>query len=84
MGAARRVEHYEMAAYVSARGLAGAVDEESVTDLLQMTLDEEVDADKRLCSLAEPLLEAAKVLTNDPSNGVAKGNPPKLGKKKQK
>ncbi len=84
VGAARRVEHYEMAAYLGARGLAGAMDEETLMDLLQQTLDEEFETDKRLCSLVEPLLEAAKDLTRDPENGVRKSDPKKLGQKKHK
>lgn len=84
IGAARRVEHYEIAAYKAARGVAGAVDEESVADLLQQTLDEECEADKRLCSLGDLVIEAAKDLTGDEENAPRKTTPGKLGKKKQK
>jgi len=59
IGAARRVEHYEIAAYKATRALAGAVNEDSVADLLQQTLDEEADADKKLCTLSGPITEAA-------------------------
>ena len=84
IGAARRVEHYEIAAYKSTRSLAGAVDEEAVADLLQQTLDEECDSDTRLCALGELALEASKDFTGDEENAVAKSTPRKLGKKKQK
>ncbi len=84
IGAARRVEHYEIAAYKATRGLAGAVDEAAVADLLQQTLDEECASDKRLCSLADLVVEAAKDLTGEEENAAAKTTPRKLGKKKSK
>jgi len=60
IGAARRVEHYEVAAYKSTRALAGTVGEELIADLLQQTLDEECDADKKLCTLSGPICDAAR------------------------
>jgi ferritin-like metal-binding protein YciE len=84
VGAARRVEHYEMAAYKAARGLAGAVDEQSVADLLQQTLDEETKADLRLGTLADLGLEAARDVTGDEENAAGRSAVRKLGKKKQK
>lgn len=84
VGAARRVEHYEMAAYKATRGLATAIDEETVADLLQQTLDEETKSDLRLCTLGEMGLEAARDLTGDEENAVRKSTPGKMGKKKQK
>ncbi len=84
IGAARRVEHYEIAAYKAARGLAGAVDEATVADLLQQTLDEECETDKRLCSLADLVMEAAKAINGDEQNAAGKTTPRKIGKKKQK
>lgn len=84
IGAARRVEHYEIAAYKSTRGLAGAVDEEGVADLLQQTLDDECESDKRLCTLADLAAEAGKSLTRDSADSPIKSAPPKLGKKKSK
>lgn len=53
IGAAQRVEHYEMAAYGVARTLAAALGKESVVKLLQQTLDEEGAADKKLTAIAE-------------------------------
>ncbi|WP_438480197.1 ferritin-like domain-containing protein [Oleiharenicola lentus] len=84
VGAARRVEHYEMAAYQAARGLATAVDEDTVADLIQQTLDEEKKSDLRLCTLGEMGLESARDLTGDEENAVEKSSTKKLGKKKQK
>ncbi len=84
VGAARRVEHYEIAAYKAARGLAGAVDEGTVADLLQQTLDEECDSDKRLCALGDLGLEASRDLTGDEERPAVKATPGKLGKKKHR
>lgn len=53
IGAAQRVEHYEIAAYGTARAHARAMGHQSVAALLQDTLDEEVEADKLLTQLAE-------------------------------
>src|SRR4051812_13690535 len=41
IGAAQRVEHYEIAAYGTVRSLAAKIGEDEVADLLQETLDEE-------------------------------------------
>ncbi len=84
IGAARRVEHYEIAGYKSVRGVAGAVDEANVADLLQQTLDEECDSDKRLCALGDLAVEAGKDFTGDEERPPAKSTPGKLGKKKHR
>jgi ferritin-like metal-binding protein YciE len=52
IGAAVRVEHYEIAAYGTARAFAKALKEDKVADLLQETLDEEGEADKKLVKIA--------------------------------
>lgn len=53
IGAAQRVEHYEIAAYGTARTLAEHLGEEQAAKLLQQTLEEEGEADKKLTSIAE-------------------------------
>lgn len=53
IGAAQRVEHYEMAAYGTARAFARALGHSKLVDLLQTTLDEEGEANKHLTQLAE-------------------------------
>ena len=53
IGAAQRVEHYEIAAYGTARALAGELDLQPVRSLLDQTLEEESKADKLLTKLAE-------------------------------
>jgi ferritin-like metal-binding protein YciE len=51
--AAQKVEHYEMAGYGTVRTFARMMGDEEAAELLQQTLDEEGDADKRLTALAE-------------------------------
>jgi ferritin-like metal-binding protein YciE len=53
IAAAQKVEHYEMAGYGTVRTFARTMGDEEAAELLQQTLDEEGDADKRLTSLAE-------------------------------
>ncbi|MCW2750686.1 MAG: ferritin-like protein [Aeromicrobium sp.] len=53
IGAAQRVEHYEMAAYGTIRGIAEQLGHANVVKLLQATLDEEGAADKLLTQIAE-------------------------------
>lgn len=52
IGAAQRVEHYEMAGYGTARALAETLSLSKVAKLLQETHDEEGEADKTLNELA--------------------------------
>jgi ferritin-like metal-binding protein YciE len=60
IGAARRVEHYEMAAYCAASGMAEALGHKKVVSLLRETLDEESAADEKLHGIAdEEVLPAA-------------------------
>ena len=53
VGAAQRVEHYEMAGYGTARSLARRLGEDEIAETLQQTLNEEAQADKKLTSIAE-------------------------------
>lgn len=57
IGAAKRVEHYEMAGYQTAILLADSMDNEEAADLLRQTLTEEEEADGKLESLCEELLQ---------------------------
>jgi ferritin-like metal-binding protein YciE len=52
IGAAQRVEHYEIAAYGTARQLANDCGFDGVRDLMDQTLDEESQADKLLTKIA--------------------------------
>jgi ferritin-like metal-binding protein YciE len=53
IGAAQRVEHYEIAGYGTARALAGILGFDEAVDLLTETLDEEKATDEKLTVLAE-------------------------------
>ena len=52
IAAAQRVEHYEIAAYGTARQLADDCGLESIKDLMDQNLDEESQADKLLTKIA--------------------------------
>ena len=56
IGAAQRVEHYEIAGYGTVRTFANMLGLSDQADLLQQTLDEEGQTDKRLTSLAETVV----------------------------
>lgn len=53
INAAQKVEHYEMAAYGTARTFAQQMGYDQVAQILQTTLDEEGATDKNLTQLAE-------------------------------
>lgn len=65
IAAAQRVEHYEIAAYGCARTFAHALGLVEDADLLQQTLDEEGDTDKKLTQIAE------SVVNPDAQKGIA-------------
>lgn len=52
IGAAQKVEHYEISGYGTARTLAELVGEAEIAELLQETLDEESETDELLTSVA--------------------------------
>jgi ferritin-like metal-binding protein YciE len=52
IAAAQRIEHYEIAAYGTARTLADELELGDSRDLLDQTLDEEANADKLLTKIA--------------------------------
>jgi ferritin-like metal-binding protein YciE len=56
IGAAQKVEHYEMASYGTARTWAQELGFDDQAELLQLTLNEEGDTDKRLTELAESVI----------------------------
>jgi ferritin-like metal-binding protein YciE len=56
IGAAQRVEHYEMAGYGVVRTFANLLGETKAADMLQRTLNEEGETDKKLTELAETVV----------------------------
>ena len=69
IGAAQRVEHYEMAAYGTARTFAERLGNEEAAALLEETLNEEKEADEKLTEISEQLLEGMQ----DMESGQAAG-----------
>lgn len=57
---AQRVEHYEIAAYGSAKNFANLLGEKQIVTLLDATLKEEKAADEKLTSIAESVNVEAK------------------------
>ena len=53
IGAAQRVEHYEMAGYGTARALARQLGDDRVAEMLQTILKEEGEANEKLTAIAE-------------------------------
>jgi ferritin-like metal-binding protein YciE len=53
IAAAQRVEHYEIAGYGTVRAYAELLGDKEAARLLQQTLDEEGETDKKLTALAE-------------------------------
>jgi Mn-containing catalase len=60
IGAAQRVEHYEMAAYGTARAMAETLGENKIVRLLNQNMTEEEKADQTLTKIAEPMLQEAR------------------------
>lgn len=55
IGAAQRVEHYEIAAYGTVRAMAEKLGERQAMTILSKTLQEEKDTDEKLTQLAEKM-----------------------------
>lgn len=69
IAAAQKVEHYEMASYGTVRTWARLIGQNEAADLLQETLDEEGEADKRLTALAESFVNPEAESGNGGSTG---------------
>ena len=74
IGAAQRVEHYEIAAYGTAIAHARAMHHRSIEQLLQQTLDEEYGADKLLTKVAEGHVNRVALAAEDVGMGEGAGN----------
>jgi ferritin-like metal-binding protein YciE len=55
IGAAQRVEHYEIAGYGTVRDIANLLGEHEHVSLLEQTLEEEKETDQKLTQLAEQI-----------------------------
>jgi len=65
IGAAQRVEHYEIAAYGTAKALAQTLSEEEHVELLEQTLQEEKETDEKLTQLSEEINSQATSATEE-------------------
>jgi ferritin-like metal-binding protein YciE len=60
IGAAQRVEHYEIAGYGTVREFAELLGEDEHVSLLEQTLEEEKETDEKLTQLAEQINSQAQ------------------------
>ena len=70
IGAAQRVEHYEIAAYGTVRTFANLLGEDEAVELLQQTLDEEGETDKELSELAEGIVNEEALVQDEEEKEV--------------
>ena len=61
IGAAQRVEHYEIAAHTTARNLALQLHRPDIVEMLTLSLGEEQNASQLLDQLAQPLMSVARM-----------------------
>jgi ferritin-like metal-binding protein YciE len=73
IAAAQRVEHYEIAGYGTARAIAESLGHDDAARLLQATLDEEGDTDKKLTQIAEESIYGKKMRKTAHANGHSNG-----------
>ena len=73
IAAAQKVEHYEMATYGTLRTWADLLNQDEAAGLLQETLDEEGEADKKLNELAEEIVNPEALLETEGQEEVVGG-----------
>jgi Mn-containing catalase len=61
IGAAQRVEHYEISGYTTARNLAQQLRHSAIVQHLSLSLGEEENADQLLNQIARPLMSASRM-----------------------
>ena len=77
IGAAQRVEHYEISAYGTARAFAERLGNNEAAELLQQTLDEEKEADVKLTDISERLLQEVPVGAEAGLDAMLAGSQPR-------
>ena len=86
IGAAQKVEHYEIASYGTARTLAEFLGHQRAAELLEQTLEEEKEADKLLTQIAESSInseaseEEEETSDQRGGNGRTRANSPSKSK----
>lgn len=84
IAAAQKVEHYEIASYGTVRTWARLCGEEEAAELLQETLDEEAEADKKLTELAENFVNPEAESGDDDEESESAGAKKSSAKKSSK
>ena len=75
IGAAQRVEHYEIAAYGTVCEFAKVLGEKQHVSLLQETLEEEKETDEKLTKLAKDINAQANEDVSEDQTNVSKSRP---------
>jgi ferritin-like metal-binding protein YciE len=83
IGAAQRVEHYEIAAYGTARAMAEVLGERNHVSLLSETLQEEKETDEKLTELAQEANAAPSEEENEALPKQNEGTATDFGKGKK-
>jgi ferritin-like metal-binding protein YciE len=73
IGAAQRVEHYEIAAYGTAIAHARLLEQDEVVSLLEATLNEEKAADEKLTEIAETVVNLDAAGGDDDESDAEEG-----------
>jgi Mn-containing catalase len=81
IAAAQKVEHYEIASYGTARGLARQMGARDCARLLSQTLGEEESADFLLTALSDPLIQ--QLTLNDAGADINLDNVERIARKKR-
>lgn len=79
-GAARKVEHYEMMGYESVRSMAQQLGMREAAQMLQETLQEEMQADKQLAQISKRLLKEASARRPEAEQPEGRGRSGKSGR----
>ncbi len=74
IGCAQKVEHYEIASYGTVKSWADRIGNNRAAQLLDETLQEEGDADKRLTEIAESMVNAEAQSGNGGSRGSSRSS----------
>jgi ferritin-like metal-binding protein YciE len=82
ISAAQRVEHYEIAAYGCVRTYAKILGEEEAASLLEQTLEEEKETDRKLTELAENINVEAAGSGGEDNEEEQRRSPTRRGKAK--
>jgi ferritin-like metal-binding protein YciE len=84
IGAAQRVEHYEIAAYGTVREFAELLGEDEHVSLLEETLEEEKQTDEKLTQLAEEINPQAQQESEDQEESETRGSTKKAGSRSRR